>query len=145
MRRVSSSPHFHSGASTANIMYSVAAAMAPSCIWGIYVFGLRALAVLSVSIVFAMLTEYLLGLVSREKTLWDGSALVTGMLVGMNMSPSIPLFIPATASVFAIAVAKWSFGGLGACVGALGAHGVLVGIGAFIAAERCDESVSVTA
>ena len=114
MRRVSSSPHFHSGASTANIMYSVAAAMAPSCIWGIYVFGLRALAVLSVSIVFAMLTEYLLGLVSREKTLWDGSALVTGMLVGMNMSPSIPLFIPATASVFAIAVAKWSFGGLGA-------------------------------
>ena len=114
MRRVSSSPHFHSGASTSNIMYSVAIALAPSCIWGVYVFGFKALLVLLVSIAFAVLTEFLLGKVSKEMTIQDGSALVTGLLVGMNMSPDIPLFIPAVASVFAIAVVKWTFGGLGA-------------------------------
>lgn len=114
MRRVSTSPHFHSGASTKNIMFSVAAALAPACIWGVAVFGLRALLVLLVSVFTAMLTEYLLGKVSKEFTLWDGSALVTGMLIGMNMSPTIPLFIPVLASFFAIAVAKWTFGGLGA-------------------------------
>ncbi|MBO4409406.1 MAG: RnfABCDGE type electron transport complex subunit D [Spirochaetales bacterium] len=114
MRRVSTSPHFHSGASTSNIMFSVAIALAPACIWGVYVFGLRALLVLAISIATALLTEFLLGKVSKENTLWDGSALVTGMLIGMNMSPSIPLFIPFIASVFAIAVAKWTFGGLGA-------------------------------
>ncbi len=114
MRRVSTSPHFHSGASTKNIMYSVAAAMAPACLWGVYVFGLRALLVLAVSIASAVLTEFLLGKVSKEFTIWDGSALVTGMLVGMNMSPAIPIFIPIVASAFAIAVAKWTFGGLGA-------------------------------
>lgn len=114
MRTVSTSPHFHSGASTKNIMYSVAAALAPACIWGIAVFGLRALLVLVVSIFFSMMTEFLLGKVSKENTWFDGSALVTGMLIGMNMSPSIPLFIPALASMFAIAVVKWTFGGLGA-------------------------------
>ncbi len=114
MRRVSASPHFHSGASTSNIMYSVAAALAPSCLWGVYVFGFRALLVLLVSIGFAVLTEFLLGKVSKECTIQDGSALVTGILVGMNMSPTIPLFIPALASIFAIAVVKWTFGGLGA-------------------------------
>ncbi|MBO4394314.1 MAG: RnfABCDGE type electron transport complex subunit D [Spirochaetales bacterium] len=114
MRRVSSSPHFHSGASTSNIMYSVAAALTPSCIWGVYVFGFRALLVLVLSVFFSVLTEFLLGKVSKEMTIQDGSALVTGLLVGMNMSPSIPLFIPIIASVFAIAVVKWTFGGLGA-------------------------------
>lgn len=114
MRRVSTSPHFHSGASTSNIMFSVAIALAPACLWGIYVFGLRALLILAVSIATAVLVEFLLGKISKESTIWDGSALVTGMLVGMNMSPSIPIFIPIIASAFAIAVAKWTFGGLGA-------------------------------
>ena len=86
MRRVSTSPHFHSGASTSNIMFSVAIALAPACLWGIYVFGLRALLVLAVSTATAVLVEFLLGKISKESTIWDGSALVTGMLVGMNMS-----------------------------------------------------------
>ena len=95
-------------------MYSVAAALTPSCIWGVYVFGFRALLVLVLSVFVSVLTEFLLGKVSKEMTIQDGSALVTGLLVGMNMSPSIPLFIPIIASVFAIAVVKWTFGGLGA-------------------------------
>ncbi|MCF0238813.1 MAG: RnfABCDGE type electron transport complex subunit D [Sphaerochaetaceae bacterium] len=114
MKKVSSSPHIHSGASTQNIMFSVALALTPACLWGVYAFGLRALVVLLVSIGTSLLVEYLLGKVSKEYTLWDGSALVTGMLIGMNMSPSIPLFIPIIASAFAIAVCKWTFGGLGA-------------------------------
>ncbi len=114
MRRVSTSPHFHSGASTKKIMYNVAGALAPACIWGIVVVGLRALVFVLISVFFSLLTEFLLGRIHKEMTLWDGSALVTGLLVGMNMSPTIPLFIPAIASIFAIAVVKWTFGGLGA-------------------------------
>ena len=114
MRTITSSPHFHSGASTQKIMFSVAAALTPAWLWGVYCFGISAFLVMAVSVLSAMLTEYLLNLITKEKTLWDGSALVTGLLVGMNMSPTIPLFIPALASIFAIAVAKWTFGGLGA-------------------------------
>lgn len=114
MRTITSSPHIHSGASTQDIMFSVTAAMTPSVLWGIYSFGFRAFLVMFVSIFAALLTEFILGRISNEFTLWDGSALVTGMLVGMNMSSTVPLFIPALASFFAIAVAKWTFGGLGA-------------------------------
>ncbi len=114
MRTVTTSPHLHSGASTQKIMLSVVFALLPSCIWGVYVFGIRAAVVLIVATGSAILTEYLLGLVSKENTIWDCSALVTGLLVGMNMPSTIPLFIPALASIFAIAVVKWTFGGLGA-------------------------------
>ena len=114
MRTVSTSPHLHSGASTQKIMLSVVFALLPSSLWGVYAFGFRAALVLLISVASALLTEYLLGLVSKEFTLWDCSALVTGLLVGMNMPSTIPLFIPALASIFSIAVVKWTFGGLGA-------------------------------
>lgn len=114
MKTVTSSPHLHSNMSTQKIMLSVVYALLPSCIWGIYVFGLKALLVLLVSVFSACLVEYLLGKIVHENTLWDCSAVVTGLLVGMNMPSSIPLFIPAIASAFAIAVVKWTFGGLGA-------------------------------
>ncbi len=113
MRTVSTSPHIHSGVSTKKIMLSVALALAPAAIWGVHVFGTRALVTMCLSIGFALLTEALLNKVSHEDTLWDGSALVTGMLVGMNMPPEVPYFIPVLASVFAIGVVKWTFGGLG--------------------------------
>ncbi len=111
---VSSSPHLHAKADTASIMWNVSIALAPATLWGVYAFGLRALLVLGVSIISALLCEYLLGKLHNESTLWDGSAFLTGLLVGLNMSPSVPLFIPFLASVFAIFIAKWVFGGLGA-------------------------------
>jgi electron transport complex protein RnfD len=111
---VSSSPHLHEKIDTASIMYHVSLALVPALVWGTCVFGFRALLVTIVAIATAMLCEYLLGRFSDESTLWDGSALLTGLLVGLNMSPSIPLFIPIVASAFAIFVAKWTFGGLGA-------------------------------
>ncbi len=111
---VSSSPHLHAKENTQSIMWSVSLALVPATLWGVYVFGFRSLLVLGVSILSAVLCEYLLGRLSKESTIWDGSAFLTGLLVGLNMSPTIPLFIPIVASAFAIIVAKWTFGGLGA-------------------------------
>jgi electron transport complex protein RnfD len=107
------SPHLHAGTSTTGIMLSVAAALLPAGIWGVYVFGMPALAVLLASVAASLVAEAIIGGLLGRFTLTDGSALVTGLLVGYNMPPAVPLYIPAIASVFAIAVVKWTFGGLG--------------------------------
>jgi electron transport complex, RnfABCDGE type, D subunit len=114
MKTVSSSPHVHGRLTTPKAMRYVTYALLPSALWGVYSFGLSALVVLLVSIGSALLVEYLLGRFSHESTLRDGSALVTGLLIGMNMPPAVPLFVPILASAFAIFVVKWTFGGLGA-------------------------------
>lgn len=114
MLTVETSPHIHSGNRTDRAMLYVIIALLPSCIWGICIFGLHSLFVVIASILTAVLVEYLLGLVSKEFTIKDYSAIVTGLLVGMNMPPEINILIPMLASAFAIAVVKWTFGGLGA-------------------------------
>lgn len=111
--RITSSPHIHSGESTRKIMLNVCLAMLPACIFGVYSFGPRALAVLLVSLASSLLFEFVFNRISKYDY-FDGSALVTGLLIGMNMPSTIPLFIPVVASFFAIVVAKWTFGGLGA-------------------------------
>ncbi len=113
MKRVRTSPHIHGPLRTDRAMLFVIIALLPSALWGVWAFGPRALLVLLVSVAASLLTEYLLGLVSKEFTLRDCSAAVTGLLVGMNMPPAVPLYIPVIASAFAIAVVKWTFGGLG--------------------------------
>ncbi len=113
MKTVRTSPHIHGPLRTDKAMLFVIVALLPSALWGVFAFGPRALLVLAVSVAASVLTEYLLGLVSKEFTLKDLSAAVTGLLVGMNMPPAVPLYIPVIASAFAIAVVKWTFGGLG--------------------------------
>ena len=113
MKTVSVSPHVHSSLSTDKAMLFVIIALLPSAIWGVFAFGLRALLVLLVSIASCVIVEYIMGRISKENTIRDYSAIVTGLLIGMNMSPLIPLYIPVIASVFAIVVVKWTFGGLG--------------------------------
>ena len=113
MKSVSVSPHVHSPLSTDKAMLYVAIALLPSAIWGVVAFGLRALLVLLVSVASSVIVEYIFSRISKEDTIRDFSAVVTGLLIGMNMSPSIPLYIPVLASVFAIVVVKWTFGGLG--------------------------------
>ncbi len=110
---LSSSPHLHDKASTASIMWDVSLALTPAALWGIYLFGLRALLILVVSIASSMLVEYLLNLKKEELTLKDGSAFLTGLLLGMNFSVDTAIVVPIIASAFAIFVIKWSFGGLG--------------------------------
>lgn len=111
--RVTSSPQYHDEASTSRIMWAVTACLLPAAAWGVYVFGAYALWVMAMSTAAAVGTEALIARAFGRNTLHDGSAVLTGLLVGMNMPPEIPVTIPIVASVFAIAVVKWTFGGLG--------------------------------
>lgn len=114
MRNVSTSPHFHCGTSTKRIMIDVSIALLPACIWGVFLFGFRALLVLAISLISSVGFEVLFKRIGNDNSSFDFSSVVTGLLVGMNMPSSIPLFIPVIASFFAIVVVKWTFGGLGA-------------------------------
>ena len=111
---VSSSPHVRSHETTHSIMLDVAIAMLPASAFGVYHFGLHALLVLIVTVAACMLSEYLYEkLMKKPNTLYDCSALVTGMILALNMPPEIPVWIPALGGVFAIIVVKQLYGGLG--------------------------------
>lgn len=111
---VSPSPHDRRGMTTATVMKDVLIALLPATVWGIYVFGLRAALVVLLSVVcsvfFEMLTQILL---KRTVTIADCSAAVTGLLLGLNLSPAVPLYVPVVGSAFAIIVVKQLFGGIG--------------------------------
>ncbi|MFA6693449.1 MAG: RnfABCDGE type electron transport complex subunit D [Bacillota bacterium] len=112
---VASSPHIRSKDSVEKIMYSVALALTPAALVGVYVFGWHALSVLLISIGAAIATEVLwLRLRGKPLRVSDGSALVTGLLLGMNLPPSAPLWMAALGSVVAIIIGKQVYGGLGA-------------------------------
>ena len=96
------------------IMLDVIIALLPACIFGCILFGIKALLILLTSCACAVLTEFLWNLISKKpQTIGNLSALVTGLLFGMCMPDSIPLWIVAIGSVFAIAVVKQLLGGLG--------------------------------
>lgn len=114
MYNVSASPHIRSGVTTSTIMRDVAIALMPACALGVYQFGLRALLILLVSTLTCAATEYIyLKLTKKQQGPYECSAIVTGMLIGMNMPPTVPLWIPVIGSIFAILVVKQVFGGLG--------------------------------
>ncbi|TFG64122.1 MAG: RnfABCDGE type electron transport complex subunit D [Spirochaetales bacterium] len=113
-RLMMTSPQLHHQDSTAKIMWAVSICLLPASAWGVYVFGIRALVVLIVSIAAAVAGELAAARIFKKITVQDGSAFLTGLLVGLNMPAGVPLFIPIIASLFAILVVKWSFGGLGA-------------------------------
>ncbi len=114
----SNSPHIKSNNSTKKIMINVCIALLPACIAGCVYFGWLALAVLSLSLISAILSEavYLLILGKKVKEIvkgFDFTSAVTGLLVGMVLSPTVPLYVPVLASIFAIIVVKMIFGGTG--------------------------------
>ncbi|EET62309.1 hypothetical protein BRYFOR_05342 [Marvinbryantia formatexigens DSM 14469] len=95
-------------------MYNVALALLPATAFGVYRFGLYALAIVAVSVAFALLSEYVFQKLAGQKvTVSDGSALVTGLLLGLNLPPTVPLWIPALGSIFAVIFVKQFFGGIG--------------------------------
>lgn len=111
---VSSSPHVRSKVSTDNLMYDVAIAMVPALIWGVMQFGIRALIVVAATVASCVLSEYVYEKIMKKPiTIGDGSALVTGMILGLNMPPAIPVWIPCLGGIFAIIVVKQLYGGLG--------------------------------
>ena len=95
-------------------MYSVVAALIPALIGAVYFFGFRALLITVITVVSCVATEGIIEkLTGRPLTIRDGSAIVTGILLAFNLSAGVPWWIPVVGSVFAIAVGKMTFGGLG--------------------------------
>ena len=111
---VASSPHIKRPDTTRGIMSDVIIALAPAATYGCILFGLRALAVLITSVGVAVLSEFLWNkALKKPNTIKDMSAVVTGLLLGMNLPPTLPLWQAAIGSVAAIIVVKQMFGGLG--------------------------------
>jgi electron transport complex protein RnfD len=111
---VSVSPHVKDTESVSRIMWTVNASLLPALLGAVYYFGLRALTVTAVAIVTAMLSEWLVNrMTSKPVTIGDGSAFLTGLLLGLNLPVSSPVYIPVVGSFVAVAISKMLFGGLG--------------------------------
>ena len=112
---ISSTPHIHQkGSSTRNIMLDVVIAMLPATIAGVVIFGYKALFTVLVCVASAVAAEFVFNLcVHKKQTIGDLSAVVTGLLLALNLSTNVPLWQCAIGSVFAIVVVKCLFGGLG--------------------------------
>ena len=112
--KVSSNPHIRSKDTTSRIMLYVIISLLPAAGFGVYNFGLHALAVIIVTIASTVLTEYIYEKCMKKKiTVGDLSAVVTGLLIAMNLPPMAPLWMAALGGIFAILVVKMLFGGLG--------------------------------
>lgn len=117
---VSVSPHVKSEETTSRIMWTVSIALLPACLSGVYFFGPRALFITALCIISCMGFEHLyLGIVGKKAAAGDGSAALTGLLLGMNLPVSLWSFspftahVPVIASFFAVVITKQLFGGLG--------------------------------
>ena len=112
---VSPSPHIHGGDSISKNMYGVLIALIPAFLVSLYYFGLGALIVTLVSVVSCVLFEYLIQkfIMKKEPTICDGSAILTGVLLAFNVPSNLPVWIIVLGALFAIGVAKMSYGGLG--------------------------------
>lgn len=111
---VTSSPHVRSKASTDKIMLCVIIALLPATIFGIYNFGPRALAVIVVTIASCIVSEYLFNKIAhRKQSVGDLSCIVTGLLLALNLTSTIPFWMAILGGAFAIVVVKMLFGGLG--------------------------------
>lgn len=112
---LSSSPHFHSGLTTQKIMFCVVLAMLPLCIAGTITFGIRSLFVILVSVAACLLCEYLFDVITKRstKTIQDGSAVITGILLALTLPPTVPFWQLILGDFVAIVIVKNFFGGLG--------------------------------
>lgn len=111
---VSSAPHVRSAITTKSIMSDVCIALIPATFFGIYNFGYQALLILLTSIVTCVLSEYIYEkFMGLPITTYDMSAFLTGLLLGLNLPVTVPLWLPVIGGVFAIIIVKQLFGGLG--------------------------------
>ena len=111
---LSISPHIKSKITTAGIMLDVIISLLPATIAGCIIFGMRSLAVVAVCILASVASEYIFNfIVKKDQTIGDLSAVVTGLLLGLNLAANIPFWQAAVGSAFAIIIVKCIFGGLG--------------------------------
>jgi len=114
LMKVSSNPHIRSKISTSKIMLAVVIALLPTTIFGVWNFGMHALLLVLVTVASTVLTEALYEVIMKKRlTITDFSAVVTGLLLALNLPPNAPLWIGVMGGVFAILVVKMLFGGLG--------------------------------
>jgi len=111
---VSVSPHVKGEETVSRIMWSVNLALLPASLMSLYYFGPRALFVIALCVGTAVLSEHLFQkALKKEVTVSDGSAFLTGLLLGMNLPPTLPFYIPIVGSFVAVVITKQLFGGLG--------------------------------
>ena len=113
---ISLSPHVHGGDSVKKNMYGVLIALIPAFLVSLYFFGLGALIVTATSVAACLFFEWAIGkfLMKKETTtICDGSAVITGVLLALNLPSNLPIWIIILGALFAIGVGKMSFGGLG--------------------------------
>ncbi len=111
---VSSSPHIHSHATTRSIMRDVIIALLPACVAAVVFFGFKALLMICVCVATAIISEFFYNIIAKKKqTVGDLSAIVTGLLLALNLSTKVELWQCVIGSAFAIIVVKCIFGGLG--------------------------------
>lgn len=114
LMKVSSNPHVRSKTGTSNIMLAVVIGLLPAAGFGIYNFGLKALVTIVITVATTVLTEFIFEKICKKKvTVGDYSAVVTGLLLALNLPVSAPWWIGVIGGVFAILVVKMLFGGLG--------------------------------
>ena len=111
---VSAAPHIHSGASTNRIMLDVLIALLPATAASVVIFGLKSLIVIAACVITALVGEALFNIVTKKKqTIGDLSAVVTGLLLALNLSTNVPAWQCVIGTLFAIICVKCLFGGLG--------------------------------
>lgn len=112
---ISSSPHIHTPRNVRKSMIAVLVALLPATLCSVWFFGIGALVVLTTSVVGCLATEFLIQkyLMKGKPTLGNGSALLTGVLLALNLPSNLPVYIVLLGAVFAIGIAKMAFGGLG--------------------------------
>ncbi len=112
--KVASSPHVRGKDDTSRIMLYVIIGLLPTTIFGIYNFGIRALLLVLVCIATCVISEYIFEkIVNKKSTIKDLSAVVTGLLLALNLPHTLPVWQAVLGSIFAIVVVKMLFGGLG--------------------------------
>ena len=111
---ISSGPHARDKWTTSYIMHVVILSLLPTVVIGVIANGLHALMIILSSVIAAVLSEFVFDKLCHKKDTWkDGSAVITGLMLALCLSPSVPLYIPILGSMFAILVVKCCFGGLG--------------------------------
>lgn len=111
---MSPAPHIHSGASTSRVMLDVVIALLPASVAAVVIFGIQALWIILACVIGAVVSEAIFNLCTgRKQTIGDMSAVVTGLLLALNLSTNVPLWQCVVGAVFAIIVVKCLFGGLG--------------------------------
>ncbi|MBF0606845.1 MAG: RnfABCDGE type electron transport complex subunit D [Candidatus Magnetobacterium sp. LHC-1] len=111
---VSVSPHIRSEETVNKIMWTVSVSLSPAFVMGVYFFGPKAIVVTALCILGSLLSEVLIQrLAGKEIAIKDGSAFLTGLLLGLNMPVTVPFYIPLISSFVAVGITKQLFGGLG--------------------------------